>query len=146
MPNTTKKDNRQIANDPKLFIEELGYGIDTDDEQPGLWIWTAPADGCKRSFNSDVDALNDAWNDAVTQTLEISEMSRQIWDTLDFDRQRIEISVALTGEFPALADMSLPTQEKWIAEVRKSYPVLNAKDTYYLADKEFFEKGGMFPL
>ena len=97
LPETQNTDRRPIAGDPRLFIEKLGYAIDTDCDQPGLWIWTAPRDGCDSSFHTAIEALDGAWNDALAQTLAISEISCEEWGQMDFDQQRVAITFALSG-------------------------------------------------
>jgi hypothetical protein len=91
-------DLKALTIDPRIFIEELDYDIDTDSDQPGFWIWTAPSDGCDISFQTPKAALDDAWLNAVTQTLRIKGIDRQVWDTMPFVAQKYAITSALSGE------------------------------------------------
>lgn len=144
MTKKQKPDGRPIAGDPKLFIEELGYDIDIDSDQPGLWIWT-PSDGCDSSFSTPKEALDGAWNDAVARTLSISEISCEDWGQMDCDQQRVAITFALTGELPALTDLSPDTQMQWISKVREVYPDIGPKEAFRLADQEYLENDGVLP-
>lgn len=130
LPETQNTDRRPIAGDPRLFIEKLGYAIDTDCDQPGLWIWTAPRDGCDSSFHTAIEALDGAWNDALAQTLAISEISCEEWGQMDFDQQRVAITFALSGELPSLSDLSPDTQMEWVARVREVYPDIGSKEAF----------------
>ena len=93
-----KKDSRPIAGHPKLFIEALGYNIDEDSQQPGLWLWTAPSDGCDSSFHTAQEALNSAWLDAVGQTMGLNNLSSAQWDAMTFGEQKTAILQALSEE------------------------------------------------
>ena len=141
--NTT--DARPIAGDPRLFIEGIGYDIDTDSDQPGLWIWTAPSDGCSSSFHTAKEALDGAWNDAVAQTLAISDIRCEDWGQMDFDAQRVAMTMALTGEIPALSDLSPDTQMEWIEKVREVYPDIGPKEAFRLACREYLDNDGVIP-
>lgn len=137
-------DRRPIAGDPRLFIEKLGYDIDTDSDQPGLWIWTAPSDGCDISFETAQEALASAWNDAVAQALSIGGISCEEWGQMDFDQQHVAITFALSGELPSLSDLSPDTQMAWVAKVRESRPDVGPKEALRLADQEYRENDGIF--
>jgi hypothetical protein len=145
MGHTKNTDNRPIVGDPKLFIEKFGYDIDTDSDQPGLWIWTAPSDGCDSSFHTAQEALEAAWNDAVAQTLSISEITCEDWGQMDFDTQRVAMTLALTGELPRLDELSLDTQMEWVERVRVSYPDIGSKEAFRLADDEYVRNDGVLP-
>lgn len=62
-----------------------------------------------------MEALDGAWNDALAQTLAISEISCEEWGQMDFDQQRAAITFALSGELPSLSDLSPDTQMEWLA-------------------------------
>jgi hypothetical protein len=140
-----KADARPIAGDPRLFIEGIGYDIDTDSDQPGLWIWTAPSDGCSSSFHTAKEALEGAWNDAVAQTLSISEISCEDWGQMDFDAQRVAMTMALAGEIPALSELSPDTQMEWVEKVREVYPDIGPKEAFRLACQEYLDNDGVIP-
>lgn len=93
---TKRTDNRPIAGDPKLFLEELGYDIDEDPDQAGLWVWTAPSDGCDSSYDSAKEALEGAWIDAASHAMGISSISRAQWEAMDFDQQKAAILEVLS--------------------------------------------------
>lgn len=93
------EENGDISGDPRLdVLEELGYDIDEDSDQPGLWIWTAPTDGCDISYDSAQEALSAAWTDVVGQTMGILNMSSEQWDALSFAQQKELISDTLSGD------------------------------------------------
>lgn len=98
MSNTQKTDNRPIAGDPRLFIEDLGYDIREDSQQPGLWLWTAPSDGCDISFHTAEEVLESAWFDAVRQTMGINNLSIEQWHAMSFDKQKAAVLLALSEE------------------------------------------------
>lgn len=142
---TTETDNRPIAGDPRLFIEQLGYDVDIDADQEGLWVWTAPSDGCDISFSSAAEALDGAWIDAVAQTLSLRKISCEHWGQMYFDQQRVAITLALSGEIPSLSDLSPDTQMEWVSKVRGSYPDIGPKEAFRLADQEYSENDGVLP-
>lgn len=100
-----KTDIRPIAGNPKLFIEDLGYDIREDSQQPGLWIWTAPTDGYDISFNTAEEALAGAWVDAVWQTMGINNLSSEQWDAMSFDEQKVSVLRALSDEGDDVQDV-----------------------------------------
>jgi hypothetical protein len=120
-------DNRAIADDQRIFIEKLGYNIEADSDQPGLWTWTAPSDGCDISFHTAKEALNGAWSDAVAQTLSISGITCE------------------TGELPRLDDLSPDTQMEWVERVRETYPDISPKEAFRLAVDEYAQNDGVIP-
>jgi hypothetical protein len=82
------EESADIAGDPRLeVLEDLGYDIDEDSDQPGMWIWTAPTDGCETSYPSAQDALAAAWADAAAQTMGIRNLSGEQWEALGLARQ-----------------------------------------------------------
>ena len=97
---TTPSDKRSIANDPRLFVEDLGYDVVEDLNQPGRWIWTAPSDQSDRSFASDKAALDAAWTDAVSWTMGASNLSSETWDAMSFEQQKASITEAMSDEGP----------------------------------------------
>ena len=143
MAQTIKTDNRSIAGDPKLFIENLGYGIEPDSASQGLWLWKTEDDSSCLVFRSAEEALNGAWIDAVAQTLSISEITCEDWGQMNFDAQRVAMTLALTDELPALSDLSPDTQMEWIEKVREVYPDIGSKEAFQLADKEYLENEGV---
>lgn len=88
----TSTDIRSIANDPKLFLEELGYTIIELSDKPGFWIWTAAADNCDSPFPSAKDALEGAWIDAVAGTMgvimSVNRPSSDDWNAMTFEQQK----------------------------------------------------------
>lgn len=88
-----------LKGNPKLeVLEALGYDIDGDGDQPGMWIWTAPTDGCEQSYASAKEALDAAWVDAVGQTMGILNLSSEDWDALSFAQQKELITETLSGD------------------------------------------------
>lgn len=78
-------------------LEELGYEVSEDPDQPGLWQWSAPTDGCDASFDSQADAVRDAWRDASQQACAVEGLSTQQWDALSFEQQCQKLR-ALSGD------------------------------------------------
>lgn len=142
---TAKTDRRPIADDPRLFIESLGYDIDVDSDQPSRWIWTAPSDGSGISFDSAKEALDGAWNDALAQTLEISDISCEEWGSMDIDAQRVAMTLALSGELPFLDVLSPDTQMMWVSRIRESYPDIDSKEAFQLAGEDYVQNDGVLP-
>ena len=99
-PMTTPTDKRSVANDQRLFIEELGYEVVEDLKQAGQWIWTAPSDQSDRSFATDKAALDAAWTDAVSWTMGASNLSSETWDAMSFEQQKASITEAMSDEGP----------------------------------------------
>jgi hypothetical protein len=126
-----------LEGDPRLFLEDLGYDIDTDSDQPGLWIWTAPSDGCDSSYPSAQEALDGAWNDASEQARQCGNISSHAWEKMSFDRQRMAITLALSGELPPLADLRPDTSMEWVSAVHALRHDLGPKETYQLAEKHY---------
>ena len=88
-----------LAGNPKLdVLTDLGYDIDTDSDQPGKWIWTAPTDGCDASFDSAVEALEAAWTDAVGQTMGVLNIATEHWEALSLTQQMELVSDTLSGD------------------------------------------------
>ena len=100
-----KADSRPIAGDPKLFIEDVGYDIREDSQQPGLWVWIAPTDGCDASFDTAKEALEGAWKDAVRQTLGISDLSIEQWNAMSFNMQKAAVLRALSEDGDDVQDV-----------------------------------------
>ena len=72
----------------KHVLEELGYDIKSDTDQPGLWVWTAPTDSCDSSFGSEEEAVEAAWRDASNQAKAVHQITDDEWTSLPFDKQR----------------------------------------------------------
>jgi hypothetical protein len=68
-------------------LEELGVEILEDPGQPGIWVWTAPTDGCEGGFQSKAEALADAWNVASRSACGMQELTQQAWDAQDLASQ-----------------------------------------------------------
>lgn len=77
-----------LGDDPLLpVLEQLGYDVSHDSDQPGKWLWVSPWDGCTVSFDTPADALDDAWRDAAGRTMGAHNLSSEEWDRLSFERQ-----------------------------------------------------------
>lgn len=77
-------------------LTDVGYTISPDSDQPGLWVWFAPSDGCESSFASEDEAVASAWSDAAHQTRSINSLSSEQWDAMSFDQQKAQMLSALT--------------------------------------------------
>lgn len=145
-------DDRPIAGDPKLFIEDMGYDIDVagykvhvDDEHPCLWIWTAFDDGSERSFHSAKEALDDAWANAVARTLVSHDITSEQWNQMGLDTQRVAMTLALSGGLPPLSELSPDTQMEWVERVREVYSDIGPVEAFRLANQEYRENDGVLP-
>lgn len=88
-----------LAGNPKVeVLTNLGYDIDEDSDQPGLWIWTSPSDGCDISYASAQEAADAAWTDAIGQTMGILNLSSEQWDALSLAQQFELVSDTLSGD------------------------------------------------
>lgn len=88
-----------LAGNPKVeVLTNLGYDIDEDGDQPGLWIWTSPSDGCDISYASAQEAADAAWTDAIGQTMGILNLSSEQWDALSLAQQLELVSDTLSGD------------------------------------------------
>ena len=141
--NNQNIDNSAITADPRLFIESLGYDICEDSKQTGHWIWISGSGEGNSSFSTVKEALDSAWNDAVAQTLVCRAISTDDWGRMDFDSQRIAISLALSGALPRLDELSSDTQMKWVSKVKKDHPSINDKKASRYAQQSFFVNNGV---
>lgn len=90
-------DAHAAADDPRLAVlEDIGYDIREDSQQPGLWLWTASSDGSEISFQSLHEALDDAWTDAVDQTLSMRNVGSEEWSAMSFDLQKAAVLDSLS--------------------------------------------------
>lgn len=71
----------------QALLESFGYVILEDSDQPGLWVWTNGEDGCDSSLNSKEDAIEEAWSDAIGQTMGANNLSSEAWDAMSYDQQ-----------------------------------------------------------
>jgi hypothetical protein len=93
-----KTDSRPIAGDTRLFIEDFGYEILEDVDQPGLWVWTSRSEGCDSSFLTAKEALDGAWFDAASRTMGITDLSSDQWDAMSFNGQKMAVEAALADD------------------------------------------------
>jgi hypothetical protein len=80
------------------MLTSLGYEFAEDADQPGLWVWTAPSDGCEISFQTQGQALRSAWLDACEQARAISGQDEAAWRALSVPEQIAAIEGALSEE------------------------------------------------
>lgn len=80
------------------MVEAVGYEIKEDSDQAGKWVWIAPTDGCHASFDTEHDAIEDAWKDAVEQTMVIKGISEAAWSQMNIDHQEAAMHTALTAD------------------------------------------------
>lgn len=92
-------------------LTTAGYAICPDSDQPGLWVWFAPTDGCDSSFHTQEAATQAAWSDAVGQVMAINNLSSEQWDALSFAQQKTQMLDALT-ECGDDATREAPTDSK----------------------------------
>lgn len=113
------------------FLESLGYDIDTDDDQPGLFLWTqqATGDGCELSFSTDVEAIDNAWTHAVGVAMARFNLSSEEWDALSLAQQKVQLAEAF-GVSSALAPELNPEQvAREFAEVLKTWLTAEQMET-----------------
>lgn len=105
------------------FLDLLGYDIDTDDDQPGLWLWTQrkTADGCELSFESDVAAIEDAWMHAVGATMARFNLSSEEWDALSLSQQKVQMAAAFEVSSAQAPELNPEQVAREFADVLKSW-------------------------
>jgi hypothetical protein len=79
-------------------LEGVGYEFRADVDQHGMWIWTAPTDACEVSFASKSAAVESAWEDAVSQTKSIRQLTDLDWSHLPMQEQLALVEESLAGE------------------------------------------------
>jgi hypothetical protein len=68
-------------------LQELGVEILEDPGRSGIWVWTAPTDGCEGGFQSKAQALTDAWNVASRSACGMQDLTQEAWDAQDLASQ-----------------------------------------------------------
>jgi len=68
-------------------LETIGYEFAPDTVEPNRWVWGTPSNASETSFDSQEDAVTNAWDDAAQQVRGIREMSQADWDTLSLSKQ-----------------------------------------------------------
>lgn len=93
------EENGEILADPRLEpLESLGYDIQEDSDQPGMWLWMAPSDASESSVESAAAALEGAWADAAGQAADILGLSPHAWNVLSLEEQIKKVIEALTAD------------------------------------------------
>ncbi len=79
-------------------LEDVGYQISEDSDQPGFWLWATPSDGSEVSFHSREEAEANAWEDAAQQVQSIlaGDPLALSWASLSTAKQA-ELIVTLLG-------------------------------------------------
>lgn len=77
-------------------LTDIGYTIQEDSDQPGLWVWMAPTDGCDSSFSSRAEAVRAAWTDASEQAMRLHSLSNEDWAALSSKDQLTLVKGLLT--------------------------------------------------
>lgn len=134
-----------LCANPKLFIEELGYDIDTDSDQRGQWVWTSSHDGYESSFATPLLALESAWDDAVRRTLANGGVTEEEWLAADFEGKRVAMTLALTGEVPSFESLRLETQLKWVDRVRERNEDFGNQKAMRFAEQDYLDARGKLP-
>lgn len=88
----------EADSDPRLVVEVCGYAICEDSDQPGMWVWMAPSDGCDISYETRELALAAAWQDAVAQTLAILDIRCERWGEMTLQEHSALVLQALASE------------------------------------------------
>lgn len=79
-------------------LEGVGYSFKEDSDQPGMWVWIAPTDGCDVSFSTKEEAVESAWSDAVRQAMSILQMTDLDWSHMTAERQMDLVESSLSGD------------------------------------------------
>ncbi len=80
------EENSQLA-----ALEEVGYCIRFQFSSPsstGGWVWEAPSAESETAFHTEDLAIENAWEDAVSQVKAIHELSDESWAALSWEEQR----------------------------------------------------------
>ena len=78
-----------------LLLEDLGYKLRTDPDQPDFWVWTSASDSCEVSQPSEAAAVEAAWSDAVQQAQSILVIASDAWAALSIKAQIERVRSAL---------------------------------------------------
>jgi hypothetical protein len=73
------------------LLDSCGVEIKEDGDQPGLWVWIGPTDGCESSFESEVEAVDSAWQEVCRQVMRAKAILESDWDLIGFEEQRSHI-------------------------------------------------------
>ena len=69
-------------------LAEIGVEVIDDLDCPDVWIWTAPTAESDKTFGSEDEALEDAWNSVARDVCSKEGMSRETWDAQPLVAQR----------------------------------------------------------
>lgn len=72
----------------KAALQEVGYRFEQAGDQPGRWVWLKEKDACESSFESEAEAIADAWRFASDRAMRMFLLIEQKWDQMTFDEQR----------------------------------------------------------
>lgn len=87
----------------QALLESFGYAILEDGDQPGLWNWKNDSDdGGDSPLRSNEDAIEDAWSNAIGQTMGANNLSSEAWDAMSYTQQLEVMKETLGG--PAQTD------------------------------------------
>lgn len=89
--------NEEDAQTKLSVLEEVGYSVIEDVDQPGMYLWIAPSDGSDISFSTRSEAIASAWLDAVQQTRSIADLSEGFFASLTLAQQCEVVSDNLAG-------------------------------------------------
>lgn len=88
----------------RALLEDLGVTITEDSDQPGIWVWYAPSDGCDSSFSSEAEAIDDALAQALEQSRSILSMQPEDWARTPLDRRMDFVRSAMSGDGPVVVE------------------------------------------
>lgn len=82
----------------QAILESVGYSFSEDSDQAGAWVWMAPTDACDVSFATREQAVDSAWEDAVTQTKAIRAMTDLDWAGISDEEKLSLVEETLLGD------------------------------------------------
>jgi hypothetical protein len=128
---------KRMVDPRREILEEVGYSIRPDVDQPGKWVWVAVTDGCDASFDSEAEAYDDAYRDAASQVMSILDMADEQWDALTLYDQSRAIRSALTEDRPTFEPSAAAgNRRKFTLELSVMAPAgISGKDVAAIVDK-----------
>ena len=93
VPEKVSSENAEAAR--LSFLEDFGYCVEKDVNNPNAWIWMSPSDESTEAYKTSSEAVDAAWVDAVDQTLSISGLTNDQWEQLTFKEMKSHISDVL---------------------------------------------------
>lgn len=75
-------------------LDSLGYEFSQDAAAGDKWYWAAPTDESEERFETEDEAVAQAWRDACTQAMAVHKLAPTDWDALPFaEQQRLMLAL-----------------------------------------------------